>query len=613
MAVERTKKELAIDLKDIVLFNIDTFKSLRKDIQIKLESDFAQRVIDEDLDYREQLRVRQEMVRSEKRKVFPDSSYINEIKKAMSDTRKLTKFQIVREDYLEAWTDYKTGTNSIDSYIFSLENQMSNINDPILRAELREELSNARITRRNVDTVVVENKVSLAKEDGSYEVLNNMISELKILRAKESATGNKDRVSAIDTQVTSLRKQLNQAKIQDINLDMEFNIYKSGGSSKSKLKILSDVINSADAATPITINNTRYESSKQYWEFIRNSYLSGEGTGIFSDIWEELSSEIEDKLTAVSNSTLGIFGEIPVADIERIMDIYSELESKSYMAPFMDLLNNQRSKDVNEAVKASADAIILEASGKLNWEGVELKLKSLEDSFDIDLSAYRNKAQLDFYSKQTAFLSNINSLAEIKVKERWIREGKNPSDLSDPAVRRMFDIEVQKEKILFAKETSMIGAEPRVLEGIGEKPPEEVEPPTEKVEPLPDPSIGKMPTKPSTKPVVTPPASTQPVVTTPASTKPSVQPGITSKSSIEDIEKFLETKPGAPIIFKGDKTQYIRTIGTDKRFNVLRGLRTPEELARATKEKTVRAGAGAVELPMESKKLFKEESPFFKI
>jgi hypothetical protein len=95
------------------------------------------------------------------------------------------------------------------------------------------------------------------------------------------------------------------------------------------------------------------------------------------------------------------------------------------------------------------------------------------------------------------------------------------------------------------------------------------------------------------------------------------QPGkklssLSPTSTFQEVEEHLKTERGlgAPILFEGeDTTQYIRDIGTDKRFNVLRGLRDEKELARATKEKTVKKEAFV--LPAELKPLFRIQSPWY--
>lgn len=564
MAVERVQRELTLNLSELVVGRFNAFKELRRNIQIRLEADFAQRIIDEDLDYRQQMRVRQGMVAFEKDRKFPDTAYVNEIKKDISNIRKLVKFQQVRTAYLDSWTDYKSGSISINGYISQLEKQFTKTTDDTLRVEIRKELSQARADKRVGENNILNNKVAFAKEDGSEEMLNNILGELKIFRASESAKGNEERVSFIDTKIASVNKQLSESIIGRSLADVEFDVLKGGANPAQKLKTVNDQIQLSDTGTPVTIGGVRYDSAQQYWTVKRNAYLAGEGVGLFDDFFGELTGRFEKEITASSN--VNEFGRIPSLVIDNILSDYSSLEALPYMVPFLERLRSNRNGVVNSAIQKSAQAILTGAKARLDWSNVDASLVELEQRYAIELSSFRAQAAIDRGATEGGRVASATNTA----RARLFQQGIDPDDPDN------FD--------LFVEETNKILAEggfttptPTPAERTRKELGKEVDPKEE-------------------------------VALEGAPAEEPVPLEISAVSTIEEVEKFLETKPNAPIIFKGEQTQFIREPG-EERFNVLRGLRTQEELERAKTEKTVKAEA--VELPVELKPLFKIGTPFF--
>jgi len=575
MAVERIKNQLDLNLSEIVIGRFNMFKELRRDIQVRLESEFAQRVMDEDLDYRQQMRVRQEMVKTETARKFPDVAYIKEIRGDIFNIRKLVKFQQVRGEYLESWTSYKSGSVSIDRYLAKIEGQLSRTTDDTLRAEIQEQISQARVDKRKAEKNILNNRVVFAKDDGSEDLLNTVLGELKISRASEAAKGNEERVSFIDTKISSINKQLSEAMIGRNLADVEFDVLKSGANPAQKLKSLNVQIEFSDITSPVTIGGVRYDSAQQYWTLKRNAYLAGEGIGLFDDFFGELTEKFENEINSSSN--VNEFGRVPSLVIDNMLNDYSAFEALPYMVPFKERLSNNRNGVVNSAIKKSADAILIAAKARLDWTDVDTSLTELEQRYAIELSSYRAQASIDRGVTEGGRVAGVMNTARAVLIQQRI----------DPNAPENFNLLVEETNKLLA-EGGFTTPEPtpaeRTREELGgkevpaEKVPEEIAPPA------------KVPAE------ETPPVEKKEPTT------------ISAASTIEEVEAFLETKLGAPISFKGDPTQFIRQPGKE-RFNLLRGLRTQEELQRATIEKTVQQGV--VELPKELKNLFEIGSPFF--
>ncbi len=422
MAAERPTRFLAFDLALAVKNINESYDEIRFGIQTQREADFAQRVIDEDLSYDQQLAVRKEMVKLENTRVFPDNGYINTLKEDMRSVRKLSKAQKVRTDYTQSWSDYQEGILNVNKYIAQLEQQLSSTNDAVLRGELEKELAEAQKDKRQGESDLLTNRTTFAKEDGSVEILNEVISELQTARAVEAAVGNEDRVALIDARIASLNKQLNEAEVEQTLLNIEFDAVKSGARSLDKLKTLNNQIASSDSNIPITINGTRFESASQYWEFRRNAYVSGDGSGIFSDFFNELNMEIEARVDAASN--VNQFGMIPAGVLQSILDEYSTLEADPNFAPFGEQIRNARNSALANAVNQSADAILNSAKASLDWTNVDTALNTLESRYGIDLTTYRAQAAIDRTTGEGTRLAGIRNQAQ----EQLIAEGANPSD-----------------------------------------------------------------------------------------------------------------------------------------------------------------------------------------
>ncbi len=418
MAVERRQKDFVLDLGELVLGRVETFTELRKDAQFRLEAAFSQRVVDEDLNYEQQLAVRKEMVKIEKKRSFPDNKYIEALKKDIVEVRQLVKFQKVRTAYSDSWTDYKSGTISVDDYIITLDRQLSKVNDDTLRVELQRELSNARIAKRTSENNILNNRVVFAKDDGSEDLLNTVLGELKTTRAIESARGNDERVSFLDTKIASINKQLRESEIGRANLDIEFDAVKGGSNAVQKLKMLNEQSTQSDDNTPITVNGTRFNSAQEYWSFRRGAYLSGDGSGVFADFFGEMTSQFEDRINSTAN--VNPFGRIPTIVIDNILNDYASLESLPFMQPFIERLMNNRNGVVNFAVKLSADAILSSAKARLNWNDVDASLTELEQRFAINLTSYRAQASIDRSATEGGRVSGAVATAEARLLQRGI-------------------------------------------------------------------------------------------------------------------------------------------------------------------------------------------------
>lgn len=573
MAIERVKRFLTLNLAEVIQTRTDSFSGIRKDIQLSLEAVFAQRVIDEDLTYEQQLQVRKEMISAEKARVFPDTDYVRVLEKDVRAVRKLAKFQKLRDDYTQTWREYQEGTINIDRYIEVLRNRLTTTNDPDLRADLNASLNQAVLDKRAGEEALLNNRVALAKEDGSEELLLDVISELKIARAKEAVAGNEERVAALDTQIASLDKGLGQVRLETSINDIEFDALKGGLNPVQRLNSLNAAVTSADSISAVNIGGVRFNSARQYWEFVRGAYLNGEGSGIFGDFFAQLNQNFADEIAA--SAATNEFGFVPNGVIQAIADTYAELEANPVLANNIQRLRTARNSALNAAVTKSADAILQNAKGTLDWTGVDNALLTLQQNFGIDTAQWRAQAAIDAVQVPGQRISAIRRTAQ----EELIAEGVDPtSDEFDALV-------VERENLLSqAPEAQVTLAEKTPTERAEEKvtpPPTEVKPtvPPEEVEPV-------------VKPVVEPEAPPTPPIQ------------LSATSTLQDVESFLEQNPGAPIKFAGLPEQFIRTPG-----NVLRGLRDEQELQKATQEGTVKTSF--VEIPAELKELFEVSTPFF--
>lgn len=388
---------ISIDLSGLVSSRINSVVAVRNRERALAESKFQKTVIDQGLSYEAQIDYRKEQIASERKKVSPDNDYIKQLELSLSDIRKLNRFKKVREDYLTSYESLKLGKINLQTHATFLEDLIKNAQDEDAKQELRDELSKVRaeIGQSEIDTL--NNRVLVAQKDGTVNILSKTIDDVVKRKAFADLAGNAEESSAWDISLTSLRKQLEEVRITQETHDMDFEITRKGGNALDKLERLNAKASLADDKTPITVDGRQYNSAKEFWTGQRDMYLSGVGTGVFSDFFGDLEKEVQDKIDTVSK--VNAFGFIPIPTLDAIKTDYQRLALKPELQPFINKLTTSQTAALNYGVGKAADAIAQSSVATLQLNTGLAKLGTLEQNYGINLAAAKENLNQSIIQK----------------------------------------------------------------------------------------------------------------------------------------------------------------------------------------------------------------------
>jgi len=421
MAVERIE-EFTLDLANLVKTRTDTFVNTRNKLQQKIEADFQRRVSEEGLSYASQLDYRKKQLASEETKMYPDEDFISEIKSGVSYLNKMVRYEKIRKEYLDSFTQWKEGTILIDSLIDVLQRQLNSETDPVMVTEIQDRLSTAKIAKASSEKQVIENRIALAQTDKSESLIDTVLSEVEKKRNDALLINDQETAGYYEVKISALTNLRQEISSQNKVMDIDLKVAKDGLSASKKLAILDNALSTADKSSPITINNQRYASEYEYWDFVKNQYLAGTGGGSFRDFFGEFGNEVIDTIN--TKSLQNQFGSVPYDTISSVSQDYDSLKNKTGFENYANKIEVEKMNNVSEAIGKTAQGIIAESALMGNWDSGIEALKSLQTRFGIDTSAYI----ADLYLKQLTFEPETADQAMRLAEFRAAQKGTTPEE-----------------------------------------------------------------------------------------------------------------------------------------------------------------------------------------
>jgi len=490
MAVERVK-EYTLDLGGLINTRIGNFVNNQKRIRAKQEAEFERRILEEGLSYRSQLNYRNSQLEEEKNKTYPNTIYIEDLKKDISNLKRFVKYERLRDNYLENYTRFQEGKITIDNLIAFSERQLEGETDPTLRKEMSDNLSAARIKKVSIENSILENRFTLAQKDKSIDLINQVINEIENVRSEAGRVGDREAVTAMNIKLQVLKKEKQQITVSNKIHDFELSIIREGLTASQKLDLLNNTIAKADEESSITVNNTQWNSEIEYWTAIRDQYISGIGSGEFKSFFDEFNDEIESNVKKMQ--LMNKWGYIPSSSIDMIDKNYKNLMQRAEFQPYVNLAENYRLGSLSSVIDKTANAIMDEAEFYGEYDKGFQSLRNIQAKFGIDMASYIGKLYYNQITSYPAKKTALMKTAEILAEQR----GTTPEE--------------EFEKLIVSPVEEEAPAIPEVKE---DKKVEKVEPPT------PTPAPAPVPTPPTpTPPTPTPPTPTAAPATTPTTKK----------------------------------------------------------------------------------------------
>ena len=432
MAITR-EIAFVINLENVVQTRLDSFVNVRKKIRARTESQFQRRVSEEGLSYQAQLEYYQTQLEKERKGFIPDQDYITEINDSIANLKKLVRYEKIRNTYLENYTQYKEGRISNDSFIGMLKSQLETIDDPDLRKEINNKISESRIAKVENDRKALENRITLAQKDRSIDLINTMISEVEAKKNDAYAIGDRELATFYEVKLQALKSQKGKVMVEDKMQSIDFKATKDGLTSIQKLNLLNDAVVTADTITPLTIDNKNYNSEAEYWQQKRNNYLAGSGDGIFKGFFDDITAEAKNKINTISDQSK--FGYVSTSVLDAIDKDFKTLAAKPEFQPYAAQIENYRTSVLSYGLNKSANAIIDEAVINYTFKEGEQLLTNLQDKFGISMSSYQG----DLYFKQLtmpAMMEAETKLAEAQAQLRGTTVEKERQKLAFPSIEK---------------------------------------------------------------------------------------------------------------------------------------------------------------------------------
>lgn len=391
----------------IVAAQVSSLSAVRGRVRAVAEANFQRAVMDGGLSYRAQVEFRKSQVAAALADpAGVDEEYLASLRKAEADARKLARFQDIREAYLQSYEGLKSGKIGLAQHLSFLESQIASVDDEDARKEIRDEITSVRTQIAEAEANTLKNRVQLASKDGTVAALTSAIAEVSDRRARASLSGNDEEASSWDISILSLKKQLGETRIVNGLHDMDLSMSRATPGAMGKLEALAGKVASADSSAPVSVDGVRYGSEKEYWTSLRDSYISGSGSGRFQDFFGDLQGDVKLKIDTVSK--VNPFSFVPVSTLEAIQRDYDSLAARPEFAPSAERLTASKVAALGYGVEVSAAAIASSSVETLQLSAGQDALRSLQSKFGIDTTAQK----FDLQSKIIAKGSQLKGIKE---------------------------------------------------------------------------------------------------------------------------------------------------------------------------------------------------------
>jgi len=428
----KVKAVLALD--SIVNSNIEAFVNSRNTLRAQRSAELYQKAVDEGQDAGEQIAFLQGWLKEEQGKRVPDRAFIRELKKDITDMKKIERSNKFYDKYRESFETYKLGKKSIDEHISYLQNQQKTVTDPSLRREIDGLLTTARTEKMTMERTILENKVTLAMNDKRESVLNDAISRVKSAKQKALAGGNDQWASALDIRLQSLNSQLQNTKITDAVHDIETEMLGKDYKPTEFLKKLQSKMSLADASnTPITIDGQRYDNAKQFWQFQTNKYVE---ESFFTML-------AEDNKARIDTANMELTPKLE-AEFRKQYEEMERLKMDPTLAPYVEKIEQMQISNASYAVNMIGKKIVRDyqdgkmgESAKANINNTIARLTELNKTYGVDVSANIDAVVQDVASKKQAI-----SEAQMQVYQNAIAAGKTPEEAFKEAEANVSGVDI---------------------------------------------------------------------------------------------------------------------------------------------------------------------------
>ena len=305
MAVER-ERQFVLDLGDLIKTRLEGFVNARIKIQAVEEASFQRSIVDNDLSYQEQLDFRQEQLKKENEKTYPDIRFINEIKTSVSGLNKMVRYRKFRDGYFSFLQDLVSGRKGLEDHLEYLNDIIEGTSDRDIKEELKDELLKVMDAKRTQDRQIINSQIKFNKEDRTSKSISDAIGLVKTQLTKPDIIKDEALKNSYELQLKTLEKEKTEVGVEDrMNWMIISSISKERKNpSLWKLEAFSGFRDKSGIDNPVKIGDVKYASEQEYWQTTLSDYIQG---GFVNDYIEENRKEaalVWNKMGVLPNSYL---------------------------------------------------------------------------------------------------------------------------------------------------------------------------------------------------------------------------------------------------------------------------------------------------------------------
>lgn len=426
MAVQLTKK-FRVDLAASVANSISAVKKVRASESARMEAEF-QKAVANGMSYDDQVAFREEQLKKEKESQFFDPEYVSSIETSIAQTKKLARYERIRNKYTESLNEYATGKSSIQSHIDVLQKTMDTEQDPGIRAELQALISSALKEQSTNSINAIKNRAVVAQNDKSLPLLEASINEVQSKRAKASISENEEEVAMWDDTLIALNNSKSRLQIENGLNEIVFRTNHEALKSNDKLGILNTYIAGSDASRQVVYGGVTYPSMKAFWENKRGEYIQG---AYLDDVQKEINA-VTATIAASSK-----FGQIPVERIQAVNDFFNNLKARPEFTPYVERIEQSRVGMLNSMVSDLQGALADEAAA-IGTEAAQLKqdqaFLDIEQRFGIKLARPPTSKEIAADKTLTAAVTEAATTGTPLAPKETTTTASTPTAQAAPAV-----------------------------------------------------------------------------------------------------------------------------------------------------------------------------------
>jgi hypothetical protein len=299
MAYER-KSDSKIRGDSLDVFVSGLTKTLSNQVAIRNtedETNFNKLVLENNMSLPDQLDYRKDQLK----RVSDDPGEKARIKGEISNLKDRIEQKSFSDAYTQHLIDFSSGAESVDGVISWLKSQRSTQTDQTILNSIDKELITQEGNKFELTRQLMKNATDYALTDKTDTVLATRIGEVQAARGKALLAGDATTVSMYDLQIQALTKALSEGSITKTIQNFATSTYTGSSDPVKLLDSYNNQINSANASGPVTIGDTTYPSSKDFWTFKRDSYVADQSN---SGLIPRLQSNVDDAIKVAASKNL---------------------------------------------------------------------------------------------------------------------------------------------------------------------------------------------------------------------------------------------------------------------------------------------------------------------